>query len=282
MSTVSHPPSDAEVRLAQLQAAMEQVNGLLGDITPYKLAVVRPADLQPAPLNAHFMPKAVFDTLKGNIERDGNLSSLPFCWKRGEGDFLILSGHHRAEAAKTAGVPYILILFTDTELSEGQRIATQLSHNALVGQDNPTQLRELWNQIDRVEWKVYSGLDDAKLATMQPVQVARFADQALRFEELVLQFLPAETERIKDVLERLGRANRHRFAADVADWDRFFDGFLSFKEATGIYNSATAFKALIEIAATHVAQLEAEAAQAQADALSEGEPGSAPAAADNV
>jgi hypothetical protein len=80
---------------ARLDDAVAALNAQLGDITPYKLAVVDPAALVPVEKNAHYLPKATFDRLADNIARDGNLSTLPFCWRTPAGDYIVLSGNHR-------------------------------------------------------------------------------------------------------------------------------------------------------------------------------------------
>jgi hypothetical protein len=247
---------------AALDAQLAGLNGLLGAVTPYKLALARPADLAPAPKNAHYMPKRTFDALTANIARDGNLSSLPFCWRRPDGTLELLSGHQRTESARAAGVALILVLYTDAELSEGQRIATLLSHNALVGQDNPEILKELWNRIDALEWKVYAGLDDALLETFQKVDCQRLAEERLEMERLELLFLPPERERIEELVKEIGKRKATRLAAPLDLWDAFFDALLSYKEAAGIMNTATAFLHLIELA--H-AQVERHAAEQEAD-----------------
>ena len=128
-----------ETRLSDL---VEQLNGALGDVTPYRLAVVNPGDVLPIDKNARYMSKRTYDQLVANVSNDKNLSSIPFCWKGPEGQFVALSGNHRVMAAKDAGIPLILVLYTDAKLSKAKQRAIQLSHNALVGQDNPATLRE--------------------------------------------------------------------------------------------------------------------------------------------
>jgi hypothetical protein len=237
---------------ARLDDAVAALNAQLGDITPYKLAVVDPAALVPVEKNAHYLPKATFDRLADNIARDGNLSTLPFCWRTPAGDYIVLSGNHRVLAAKTAKITRILILFTDQALTRAEQVAIQLSHNALVGQDNPTQLLELWHEIDDLGMKVYSGLDDALLATLKPVEMVRVAEGTLHFEELRVLFLSSEIATMADVLKRLGDAKRPRFAARFEEWERFWDVLLTFKEAEGIKNTATALLAMIEIVERHL------------------------------
>src|SRR5512144_249386 len=67
------------------------LNDALGEVTPYKLAVEDPAQILPIDKNAHFMPKRIYDQMVQNIQRDKNLSSLPFCWKRADGRFVAIS-----------------------------------------------------------------------------------------------------------------------------------------------------------------------------------------------
>lgn len=244
--------------LAQL---LDQLNTALGEFTPYKLDIVDPATIEHVPLNAHFMPKRIFDQLTANIKQDGNLASVPFCWRKEDGTVVVLSGNHRVDSAIQANIPRILILYTDQDMSQGERVAVQLSHNALVGQDNPAQLLDLWQQMDDLSLKIYSGLDDGTLGTLQPVEVARINDAALRFEELTFLFLPAERERIQEVVSRLGQSSKARLAADVATFDAFFNALLDFKEAAGILNASTALLQLVQIAEGWIEQQRVEHAE---------------------
>jgi len=226
----------------------------LGEVTPYKLAAADPASLIPIDKNAHYMSKRVYEQLVDNIKRDGNLSSMPFCWKRTDGKYVVLSGNHRVECAREAGVPMILLLYTDAALSTSQIRAHQIAHNALVGKDNPQTLRELYEEIGAIDLKIYSGIDDATLKTLMPQQLSRLMEGQLRFEEMHLLFMPTEIARIGLLIERLDAEHKHRFAARVDDFDRFFDLLLSYKEAHNIVNSATALLAMCEIVEAHLAQ----------------------------
>lgn len=231
----------------RLDAVLDQLNNALGDVTPYKLAVVPPGSLQPLAKNAHYLPKRVYDQLVANIRTDGNLASVPFCWRQPDGQYQVLSGNHRVAAAVTAGTPQILILYTDAQLSRPERVAIQLSHNALVGNDNPALLAELWTEVDTLALKIYSGLDDDLLAPLPPVTVARLNEAALRFEEVTLLFLPAERARITEIVARLGASKHPRLLAPLDLFDRFFAMLLTFKEVTQILNSGTALLAMCDI-----------------------------------
>lgn len=231
----------------QLQSAVEQLNSALGDVTPYKIAVMPPGDIKPVNKNAHYMPKRVYDQFKSNIERDGNLSSLPFCWRKPDGSFVALSGNHRRAIAQDADIPFIMVLYTDEDLSRSEQVAIQLSHNALVGMDNPAMLTELWQEIDTLDFKIYSGLDEELLKTMEAASIIRVNEETLKFEELSLLFLAPEIDQIEETLKVLGNINKRRFAAHYDDFDRFFEMLLDYKEATGIVSTSTAIMSMIKI-----------------------------------
>ena len=237
------------VDLAQLNALTDQLNAALaaGGVTPYKLAVEAPNALVPLERNAHYMDRRLFEQLTANVKRDRNLSSLPFCWQRPDGKKVVLSGNHRVAAAVDAGVPAILVLYTDAELSRAEQTAVQLSHNALVGRDNAVLLKELWTEIADVSLKAYTGLDEAAIKAIQPVDLTALDDTALRYEELRIFFLPSEIDRLGDVLKRLGGSTHPRFAAPLDHWDAFFEALLTFKEAAGILNTGAALLAMADI-----------------------------------
>jgi len=231
----------------RISAILQELNAALGDVTPYKLALVDPAEVLPVDVNVHYMPKRTYDQLVGNIKRDSNLSTLPFCWRAPDGKMVSLSGNHRMMAARDAAVSQVLVLYTDDDLSRPEQLAIQLSHNALVGEDNPTTLKDLWLQIDDLHLKVYSGLDDGLLETMPPAEAQLINDAGLLFEEVAIFFVQPEGAELERVAKKLGKVNRRRFLADYKDFDAFFDALLNYKETAGIVSTATAMVGMTEI-----------------------------------
>jgi hypothetical protein len=246
-----------QTQLGLLSALVDQLNAALGEITPYKLAILDPARIQPVDDNAHYMPKRVYDQLQANIRQDGNLASLPFCWQRDDRVFVCLSGNHRVMAAADAGVKAILVLYTDQALSQAEQIAIQLSHNSLVGLDDPNKLRTLWSRIHEAHLKIYSGLDEGLLKTMDQPKLFHIASAPLRFERVELLFLPAEIERISAVLKALGsRQAALRLAVPIEAFDRFFEALLQAKTELNIINTSTAFLFMIDLAEAWLAENE--------------------------
>ena len=96
-----------------------------------RIIEVNPRELKYLETNARYMRHEEFNRLCENIRHDGKLTSVPFCCKDDDGRYLILSGNHRVKAAVQVGLPTITVMVTDDPLSEDQRIAIQLSHNAI-------------------------------------------------------------------------------------------------------------------------------------------------------
>jgi hypothetical protein len=219
-------------------------------VTPYRLALMAPTDVAHVAKNAHYMPTKVYKRLVDNIKHDGNLSSLPFCWRHREGRLVALSGNHRVDAARDAGIERILVLYTDASLSRSEQIAVQLSHNAIVDCDNKQLLRELWDEILELEFKQYTGLDESALETVDASSLERLRVQPLSMEVVTLLFLPEEVEKVQAVVDALGKSGMEacaRYAAPLVEFERFFEALLRCKEAEGIVNSATAVLRMVEI-----------------------------------
>jgi hypothetical protein len=253
------------------------------------LALVNPADLKLLDENARFMRNEIFKQLVGNIERDGFLASLPFCWRYEVPDketqagpvddpeavvqeeflyeYLVLSGNHRVKAAKAAGLEKIVILYTWADLSEQERIAIQLSHNALVGEDDLATLKRLYERLGQVDLKSYAGLDDKTLALLQKVTLPPLSEPALDFQSITMLFLPEEVERLKKAVDRAASlvAGDERFAAWQSDFDRFISAISTVKAAWEIHNAATAIMLILDIFEAHQDDLTAALAQHQAN-----------------
>lgn len=112
-----------------------------------------------AEINANEMTSEDFSALCDNINKSG-LSSVPCCYRKSDGRFGMISGHHRLRACKKLRYKKIGILYCDeSELSKDEIIAIQLSHNSLHGQDNKSILKKLFEQIQSVEYKVFAHIN---------------------------------------------------------------------------------------------------------------------------
>jgi hypothetical protein len=112
-----------------------------------------------AELNANEMTGEDFAALCDNIGKSG-LSSVPCCYRKENGRYGMISGHHRLRACKKLHHATIGILWCDeSELSKDEIIAIQLSHNSLHGQDNTSILKKLFEQIQSVDFKKFAHIN---------------------------------------------------------------------------------------------------------------------------
>ena len=128
-----------------------------------------------ADMNANEMTGEDFAQLCDNIEKAG-LSSVPCCYKRSNGRFVMVSGHHRLRACKKVGFKRIGILYvTEEELMQDEAIATQLSHNSLHGEDNQSILKILYSKIQSVDFKQFAHVNVDEIPSVSTDGISVFA-----------------------------------------------------------------------------------------------------------
>ena len=128
-----------------------------------------------ADMNANEMTGEDFAQLCDNIEKAG-LSSVPCCYKRSNGRFVMISGHHRLRACKKLHYKTIGILYClESELSKDEIIAIQLSHNSLHGHDNTSILKKLFEQIQSVDFKQFAHVNVDEIPPVSTEGISVFA-----------------------------------------------------------------------------------------------------------
>lgn len=128
-----------------------------------------------AELNANEMTGEDFAALCENIGKSG-LSSVPCCYKKSNGRYGMISGHHRLRACKKLHYSKIGILWCDeSELSKDEIIAIQLSHNSLHGQDNQSILKKLFEQIQSIDFKKFAHINIDEVAPISTDGISIFA-----------------------------------------------------------------------------------------------------------
>ena len=128
-----------------------------------------------ADINANEMTGEDFAQLCDNIGKSG-LSSVPSCYKKENGRFVMISGHHRLRACKKLHYKTIGILYClESELSNDEIIAIQLSHNSLHGHDNTSILKKLFEQIQSVDFKQFAHVNIDEIAPVSTDGISVFA-----------------------------------------------------------------------------------------------------------
>jgi hypothetical protein len=198
-----------------------------------------------------------FNRLVENIRRDGKLTSVPFLCKEND-RYLCLSGNHRTKASIEAGIQEIVCLATDDPLTEEQKIAIQLSHNSIVGQDDPATLKSLYEKILDTDLKKYSGLDDKTLDLLDKISAISISEANLKFQTLTMVFLPDELEAAKKVISeaiQASKASDEIWLARFADYDKWLDDQEIVSSAYNVKNVATSVGLILKLFERNMAQL---------------------------
>jgi len=214
-------------------------------------------DLKLLKVNARFMRHETFTQLVENIRRDGALTSVPFAWKDEDGRYLVLSGNHRVMAAKEAGLTEIDVMLTDAPLSPTQRRAIQLSHNALVGEDDPMVLKQIYEEIEEVDWKQYAGLDDKTLELLEKISLDSLGEVNLSFQTITITFLPQELVKAKEAWVKAKQVimGDEAWLARWSEYNKFLDGLSTAGDAFHVKNVATQLALLLEVLDRHITEL---------------------------
>ena len=179
--------------------------------------------------NARFMTNDTFMQLVSNIKRDGQLSSVPFVVEKENGRFVVVSGNHRVQAAKQAGLVKANVMYVhEDNITNDEIRAIQLSHNSIEGQDDPEILRQLLDEIQDVAMKEYAhisreildGAGDLNYTIelpnneMVPVTLMFVDTSKVQFDELMEKldtFTPRELENMtimdREYLTRLNEVS---------------------------------------------------------------------------
>ena len=200
--------------------------------------------------NARVMDIGKFERLVENIKQDGRMESMPLCQlkknKAGNDEFYIISGHHRTRAAIKAGLTELLCLVIEREMSRDEIISKQLSHNSLVGYDDPQVLKELYSEIDAVNSKIYSGLIDLDIELpSQNIQVDDIKID-LNYELINILFLPTEVKMLDKIIKMLD-TDASVMIADKKDFDKFAAQARKIAHRDNIRNVSAIFARMLEI-----------------------------------
>lgn len=204
--------------------------------------------------NARHMRHETYQRLVETLRRDGVLIQWPFVWHDAEnGRRVVLAGNHRVQASIDAGLTEIDWTECDERLDPDRRLSYQLGTNAIVGEDDPTILKRLYESIEDVEERLAAGLDDATLELLKRVDTDALSEVNLTFSTLLMTFLPAEYE---EALVALDQARQAAGANNVwllrhEQHEQVLAAIEDARQAAHVMNTATAFDVLLALWAEH-------------------------------
>ena len=227
-----------------------------------KIFKIDPRELKLLEKNARYMKQEEYQQLVKNIKRDGALSSVPFCameedWETGEIKFEVLSGNHRVMAAIDAGLQEIEIIYTEEELTKSQKIGIILSHNSIAGKDDLAILKELYEEIDDLEYKDYSGLDDETLKLLDKVGTQSISALGLQYQVMNVVVLPTELKEAMKVIDKVKEEVGKNTALTMRyqEYDKWLDTIDDVGSSIGVKNTATVILAILGLVENHLEEL---------------------------
>lgn len=237
-----------------------------------KVIKIDPRKLKLLEVNAHFMRHEVFMRLTENVKEDNTLTSVPFCaiynyftdadaiplLDDGTPLYEVISGNHRVKSAIAAELAEIAVMVTDEPLSPDRRKAMQLSHNALVGEDDPATLKMIYGGIEDLTMRLYSGLDDKRLDMLEKVSPGALGEANLQFQPVSFMFLPDELDQVKEVWEiakKQAGSAKLLWLARMSEYDTLMDALEATSASYGVKNVTTALIAILEIFTRHITDL---------------------------
>jgi len=240
---------DDKLNLAEASQALFGGKAELKIVDPQKLTLLKK--------NARFMRKTMFDQLVNNLQTDDMLSSVPLCHTTADGEIEVLSGNHRVSAAIEAGFPQILILLLLKEVSEDRKVAIQLSHNQINGEDDKVLLAELVGGIKDLETRLYTGFDSRELDEVGKIDFSGFSPESIPTELISLWFLPEDVENFEALLADSLKvfAAKKIFLAPLDGFKKTFETLVAVKKNNDIKSTAVAFVALLHLARERLEQL---------------------------
>lgn len=179
-------------------------------------------ELREQDVNARSMSKEMFDRLQSTVGRDERLEALPFTALT-EAGIEIVSGHHRVRAARAAEMTEIYVLVDVTGLTPDQIKAKQLAHNAIEGQDDPELVKRIFEAIGDVDARLEAFIDPVALDISIPKVQIDDIDMGLRFETVIIMFVPWERQYFEEtvgIVEREIRGTKAE-AAWLAEHEQF-------------------------------------------------------------
>ncbi len=216
---------------------------------------INPKDIKLLEVNARYMKPEEYQKLVANIKKDGQLTSVPFCFYNKNKEIEVLSGNHRVIASIDAGLEEIEVMLCKDRLSKEQALAIQLSHNSISGQDDEELLRRLYGELESLEFKEYSGLTDEFVNFCKEVE-KDFKVPNLTYQAMSLLFLPEEIKYIKETFKNISDLlNNNHILASMRDYDNYLEITTTISKCLNIKNPSTTFLAMVKLVKENVDKL---------------------------
>lgn len=239
--------------MKDIKSLLDGLNKELKKSGMLELDLVNPKDCLPQKINARYMTAETMHQLTDNIKNDGHLESTPLVYRDAKKPekYRIISGHHRVDAAKAAGLESILVMIAVPKNTD-EIITKQLSHNALSGLDDKTILHELFNSIQEVEQKIRTGLMDEAGS----INYTSLNFRIGTFKEFTVMFLPEDIGLYDEAVEDINKIIQESGVKPTTDvrlssvqyYEEFKNSIIKLKKVENIKSNGVALMRMVELA----------------------------------
>lgn len=220
-------------------------------MSKWKLATIDIGLIDEAELNANQMSEQAFNRLVANIKQSGGLSSAIGCYRKEDGRFVIISGHHRYRACVKLRYKEVPVIYADeNDLTKDEIIALQLSHNSLHGDDNKGILKRLFEEIQSVDFKEFAHIDVNEIKDINMESISFVAES----EHFTISFIlyRNDYEALKELLGIIKEESEHNDMVVLADGENTEQHLLSLMREINkkfkVKSSNISFAKILELA----------------------------------
>lgn len=213
-----------------------------------------------AELNANVMSEEDFNQLTENIGISG-LSSVPTCYKKANGRFTLMSGHHRVHSCRKIGFKTIGVLYVlEEELTPDEITAIQLSHNSLHGSDNKSILKKLFESIKTIEFKKFAHINMDEIGSINVGSIASPLEKETFTVSLVLynKSMKYFEELVGEVREAIGKSDVVVMAENEPNEELYLKLSKEINRQLEIKSSNIIFSKILELALMQLGVLSGE------------------------
>jgi hypothetical protein len=212
------------------------------------------AELREQDVNAQQMQPRHMDRLTENIRIRGQIESLPYCYQpERDGPISIVSGHHRARAARAAGLTRIPVIVDRQPMTQSKVVAKQIAHNELHGDPDQGILAQLVASLENVDDLLMSGLDENWLPTPQPVDHQLLIPHAdFDWRTVMLLFLPNQLDHLDELIDLCNGAELVG-VANIDQFDAFSKAVVAVGRQRNVKNMAVVVDYLTQLARRELA-----------------------------
>jgi hypothetical protein len=208
--------------------------------------VLKIREIEESPINAHRQSQEEERRLANNIKKDGALTSAVLVMEQPGKKYMCISGHHRIKAAIKAGLAEVPVLIIPP-IPESKRIALQLSHNDIKGEDDPAILAEM---VQLLEKEQFDEVSSKSLSEEQRKELENIEYELREYHYINICFLPSTVNDFEAMLEELASDDDKVtcYLVPASDYEAT-KALLTRAHEKGFRTPGSAFRKFLDIAA---------------------------------